>query len=104
MLNAEGGGSVSSDGFCISNDIKQGGGISPLLFSLYIDELFLLLNKSGIDCHVGLRYAGAFGYSDDIALVAPPLSSLKQMKKNCEHFAESQCITFNSSRTKLFLW
>ena len=49
-----------------------------LPFSLYIDELFLLLKESGIGCHVGLTYAGAFGYADDIALVAPSLSSLKQ--------------------------
>ena len=52
------------------NGVKQGGVISPLLFSLYIDELFLLLKQSDIGCHVGLTYAGAFGYADDIALVA----------------------------------
>ena len=33
-------------------------------------------------CHVGLTYAGAFGYADDIALVAPSLTSLKQMIQN----------------------
>ena len=51
-------------------------------------------------CHVGLTYAGAFGYADDIALVAPSLSSLNQMIKFCEHFAESRSITFNLSKTK----
>ena len=30
-------------------------------------------------CHVGLTYAGAFGYADDIALVVPSLTSFKQM-------------------------
>ena len=68
--------------FGISYGVKQGGVITPLLFSLYIDQLFLLLKKSGIGCHIGLTYAGAFGYADDIALVAPALSSLKQMMKN----------------------
>ena len=66
----------TSAGFSISNGVKQGSVISPLLFSLYIDELFLLLKQSGLGCHVGLTYAGAFGYADDIALVAPSLSSL----------------------------
>ena len=46
-------------------------------------------------CHVGLTYAGAFGYADEIALVAPSLSSLKQMIQICEQFAESHSITFN---------
>ena len=41
--------------------------------------------------------------ADDIALVAPSLSSLKQMIKNCEQFAESHSrpITFNPSKTNL---
>ena len=96
-----GGGDEKSASFGISNGVKQSGVISPLLFSLYIDELYLLLKESGIGCHVGLTYAGAFGYADDIALVAPSLSSLKQMMKICEQFAESHSITFNPTKTKL---
>ena len=72
---------LHADSFGIPNGVKQGGVISPLLFSLYIDELFLLLKKSGMGCHVGLTYAGACRYADDIALVAPSLTSLKQMIK-----------------------
>ena len=94
-------GDAASDSFGISNGVKQGGVISPLLFSLYIDELFLLLKESGMGCHVGLTYAGAFGYADDIALVVLSLSILKQMIQICEQFAESHSITFNPSKTKL---
>ena len=61
------------------NGVKQGNVISPLLFTLYIDSLFLLLKQLGLGCHVGLAYAGAFGYADDIALVAPSLYCLKKM-------------------------
>ena len=57
--------------FNISNGVKQGGVISPLLFSIYIDNLFLELRNCGLGCHIGLRYAGAFGYADHIALIAP---------------------------------
>ena len=76
-----GGGGAASDGFGISNGVKQDGVITPLLFSLYIDELYLLLKESGMSCHVGLTYAGAFGYDDDIALAAPFLTSIKQVIK-----------------------
>ena len=71
-----------------------------LIFSLYVDELFLLLKKSGQGCHVGSQYAGAFGYADDIALIDPFLSSLKQIMKICENFAKSHSIVFNSSKNK----
>ena len=59
-----------SDPFSVSNVSKQGSVISPLLFSVYIDNLFSKLKHLGLFCHVGLTYAGAFGYADDIALVS----------------------------------
>ena len=49
-----------SETFNISNGVKQSGVISPLLFSTYIDNLCLELRTSGICCHVGLTYTGAF--------------------------------------------
>ena len=55
----------------------------PLLFSIYIDNLFLELRTSGLGpngCHVGLTYTGAFGYADDMALIAPSIYSLQQKK------------------------
>ena len=58
-----GGGDEKSASLGISNSVKQGGVISPLLFSLYIDELFLLLKESGIGWHVGLTYAGAVSFA-----------------------------------------
>ena len=94
-------GDKTSASFSISNSAKHCGFILPLLFSLYIDELFILLKQSGFDCHVGLTYAGAFGYADDITLVAPSLSSLKQMISICEKFAKCHFIVFNPSKTKL---
>ena len=72
--------------FKISNGVKQGGVISPLLISCYIDNLFTQLQHSGLDCHVGCSYAGAFGYADDIALLAPSLQCLKQMIAMCEKY------------------
>ena len=88
-----------SASFGISIGVKQGGLISPLLFSLYKDELFL--RDSGLVCHVGLTYAEAFEYADDIALIVPSLSSLMQMMKNCELLAKSYSITLNPTKTKL---
>ena len=40
-----------------------------LLFTLYIDMLFLKYNDLVFRCHVGPVYDGSFGYTDDFALV-----------------------------------
>ena len=93
--------STYSDPFTVSNGVKQGGVISPLLFSIYIDNLFMELKQLGLGCHVGLTYAGAFGYADDIALISPSLYGLKKMISVCENYAREYHITFNLSKTKL---
>ena len=71
-----------SETFNISNGVKQDGIISSLLFSIYINNLFLELRTSGLGCHVGLTYAGAFGYTDNIASIAPLMYSLENNDDN----------------------
>ena len=68
---------------------------------MYIDQLFSLLKQSGLGCYVRLTYAGAFGYADDIALVAPSVFSLKHIINICEKFAKCHSTVFNPSKTKL---
>ena len=63
------------------------------IISCYFDKLFSQLEHSGLGCHVGTSYAGAFGYADDIALVAPSMQ--------CEKYANSHSITFNPNKSKL---
>ena len=45
-----------SDYFKISNSVKQGGVICPLLYSCYINNLFTQLQHSGLGYHVGCSF------------------------------------------------
>ena len=40
-----------SDSFGVSNGVKQGGVLSPILFCIYIDNLLMSLKKNDIGCH-----------------------------------------------------
>ena len=62
-----------SDYFSISNGVKQGGVISPVMFNLYLYYLFIYLKQSGLGCHIHGTYMGALGYTDDITLTCPSL-------------------------------
>ena len=73
--------------FSLHTGVKQGGGLSPILFSIYIDSLLRKLKDSGLGCHVGRTFAVVFAYADDLALVSPSLSGLRQMIKICEQYA-----------------
>ena len=59
------------------------------------------LQHSGLGCHVGTSYAGAFGYADGIALVAPSMQCLRKMIIMCEKYAKLHSITFNPNKPKL---
>ena len=59
--------SKKSTDFSVSNGVKQGAVIPPILFTAYMNKLFKQLKRNAIGCHVGPVYEGAFGY----ALVAP---------------------------------
>ena len=41
-------GSTMPSKFQVTNGVRQGGVLSPLLFDVYVNELSVLLNKSGI--------------------------------------------------------
>ena len=90
-----------SEKFNVSNGVKQGGVLSPLLFSIYIDNLFDRLKVLGLGCHIGGTFAGAYGYADDIALISPSIYGLKKMISVCELYASNYHITFNPIKTKM---
>ena len=60
-----------TDNFTISNGVKQGGVLSPILFSLYLDQLISQLRHIGMGCHMNGLFTGVFIYADDITLLAP---------------------------------
>ena len=89
--------STQSPPFSLNNGVKQGGVLSPILFSIYIDSLLQKLKESGLGCQVGRTFVGAFGYADDLALISPSLSGLRQMIKICEKYAIEYSIVLTLS-------
>ena len=45
-----------SDEFSANNGVRQGGVLSPVLFTLYIDVLLNRLEQSGLGCYVAHEY------------------------------------------------
>ena len=52
-----------SSEFSVSNGVKQGGVISPLLFCVYMDGLISELLASSVGCFMGSVYAGIFMFA-----------------------------------------
>ena len=95
------GGNHLSQYYELSNGIKQGGVLSPVLFNIYIDKLFLELKGSGYGCHINNTFVGALCYADVITLLSPLIRGLNAMISLCEVFVKNFDITFSCK--KLFV-
>ena len=87
---------VRSDSFRITNGTRQGSVLSPVLFSVYLDNLLQELRIQGVGCHMGGVWVGAAGYADDIILLAPSRAAMQKMLKVCEVYASSHNLCFST--------
>jgi len=70
---------VTSDLFLIGNGTKQGGILSPSLFSRYVRDLIAGINASGVGCNVDGKFYNILAYADDMVLLAPSWFALQHL-------------------------
>ena len=61
----------TSKPFSATNDVRQNGVLSPILFKVYMDESIDKLKMNDVGCHIGRQFSGAFCYADDLTLLSP---------------------------------
>ncbi len=66
-MNVRWGKSVA-DGFSVSNGVRQGGVLSPILFRMYMDDILVQLKGLGVGCFWESHYAGALSSCREFAL------------------------------------
>ena len=93
-----------SNSFIFKNGVKQGAVISAPLFAMYVDPLLDNLNKCKKGCFIGGICANAFSYADDVVLLSPSCTALRDMILICEDFADEYQIIFNPDKCTLLIF
>ena len=96
--------SSKSESFSVSNGVKQGGILSPVLFTIYTDIMLTKLRDCGVGCYIGNVFCGALAYADDIVILAPNKSALITMLNVARVCADSLRLRFNGAKSQYLVF
>ena len=71
--------SKTSRYFPVKQGVCQGAILSPLLYSIFVNDLLHLLSSSGHGVSIGGIFCGSPMYADDLALIAESSAALQSM-------------------------
>ena len=89
--------------FKLDCGVRKGGVFSPVLFSIYINDVIINLQYSRRGCYIGQVFFGCILYADDILLISPSCTGMQDMLEVCE--AEIKWLNMSFNIDKLInLW
>jgi len=83
----------------IGNGTKQGGVLSPYLFTYYVRGIISSIVNCGVECHVGEYCMNLFAYADDMVLLAPVWSAMQKMLTILKTVCTEYDIVINTQKT-----
>ena len=96
--------SATSTSFPIRQGVRQGAILSPLLYSIFVDELLDILSMSGYGVRVNSLYIGAPMYADDLALVAESPQELQAMLNIVHSYAGKWRYNLNANKSFIMVF
>ena len=88
-----------SEEFQPTAGVRQGGVLSPMLFAIYMEDIFSLLRSRNKGCFIANVFLGCFLYADDILLISQSVSCMQDMLNTCHEFFKSIDLEISSTKS-----
>ena len=85
--------------FQVSQGVRQGGVLSPILFCIYVDDALSKLNDTDLGCCIRGFFINAIMYADDILLLSSSVNLLQNLVALCEREFLKINLKFNVSKS-----
>lgn len=96
-------GTSTSAPFLVTNGVSEGKNLSPVIFNLYMDDLYRQLNQCRTGCMVGERLINHLVFADDLVIMSPSSVGMQQLLRICSCYGVWYDIIFNSKKNVLLI-
>jgi len=87
--------------FYMSNGTRQGGVLSPYLFSRYVRDMIRAVTDAGVGCKVANHVVNILAYADDLVLISPSWRALQTLISVLYAHALEISMTLNTHKNRL---
>ena len=95
---------IMTEGIQVTQGLKQGCPLSPLLFALYLVMLTSKLENNGRGFDIGGIKIPGLAYADDIVLLADKKEDMVEMLKECSEYADESKLKYNISKSQCLVF
>ena len=83
----------------MKNGTRQGSGLSPYLFSIYMRSITNNVVHSGLGCHLGGISVCILLYADDLVILAPTWIAQQKLLNLCNESVVGLDMKFNTTKS-----
>ena len=88
-----------SSKFNVTNGVRQGDVLSPLLFNVYVNDLSDCLKKYGVGGSMNGTYVNHMLYADDNCIILLSVSGLQRLLNICDDYCKLLVLIFNAKKS-----
>jgi len=90
---------ILGDQIEVTNGVAQGCVLSPVFFTIYIDELLIKFRESGLGVPIGALIQSALSFADDLILASPDDSTSEKYLQILEKWCAENKLRINAGKS-----